>query len=96
MPVVETAAGCWKEGGQLPWEAASRVQPEGAASLVGRQEGKGAVSAAGGVWVYTDTLSVWAACGWWREWSVCASPLVGLAGNPAHPVTACNGSDSSN
>ena len=41
-----------------------RVQPEGAASLVGRQEGKGAASAAGEVWVYTDTLSVWAACGW--------------------------------
>ena len=36
-------------GGQLPWEAASRVQPEGAASLVGRQEGKGAASAAGEV-----------------------------------------------
>ena len=49
VPMVETAAGGWKEGGQLPWEAASRVQPEGAASLVGRQEGKGAASAAGEV-----------------------------------------------
>ena len=48
VAVVETEAGGWREDGQLPWEAASRVQPEGAASLVGRQEGKGAVSAAGG------------------------------------------------
>jgi hypothetical protein len=63
VPMVEPAAGGWKEGGQLPWEAATRVQPEGAASLVGRQEGKGAASVAGGVECHTATLSVWAACG---------------------------------
>ena len=49
VPTVEPAAGGWKEGGQLPWEAATRVQPEGAASLVERQEGKGAACVAGGV-----------------------------------------------
>ena len=33
----ETAAGEEGEGGQLPWEAAIWMPPEGAASAVGRQ-----------------------------------------------------------
>ena len=35
-PMGETAAEEEGEGGQLPWEAATWVQPEGAASAVGR------------------------------------------------------------
>ena len=73
-----------------------REQPEGAASWVEVQPEEGAASVAGRAWVYTDTLSVWAACGWWRDWNVCASPLVGLAGKSVQLGTACNGSDSSN
>ena len=35
-PIGETAAEEEGEGGQLPWEAATWVQPEGAASAMGR------------------------------------------------------------
>ena len=36
-PMEETAAGEEGGGGQLPWEVATWVQPEGAANAVGRQ-----------------------------------------------------------
>ena len=36
VPTVEPTGGGQKKGGQLPWEVATWVQPEGAASVTGR------------------------------------------------------------